>query len=239
MADETADSLRYTVRRFNWRWAGQCFLRAPGEARIAWFDTPDEAEADCRRREREVRGRVNPFQCGLMLHYLTTFPEPVFLDYLLDLGLTPPDPQPDGRRKWVEWWDAGKEERTADQTAQVWEALNRVRFFDVIARHPSEVVYTVVQVLWDCNGGWYDPGDEGGQPIRAFRSRAKAEAHRQQLEAAARAQFSATGEKTWWVGLRRWELSEWPHPAPDAGSEPPIEDVPFYEVVEIDWVNEG
>jgi hypothetical protein len=238
MADENADSLRYTVRRFNWRWAGQCFLPAPGEARIAWFDTPDEAEADCRRREREVRGRVNPFQCGPALHYLTTFPEPVFLDYLLDLGLTPPDPQPDGRRRWAEWWDAEKEERTADQTAQVWEALNRVRFFDVIARRPSEVAYTVVQVLWDYNDVWYEPGDEGGRPILAFRSRAKAEAHRQQLEAEAREGMAATGSGNCWMGLRRWQLSEWPRPAPDVASEPPVEKMPFYEVVEIDLLGE-
>lgn len=29
------DDLHYTVRRFNWRWAGSCFMRLPGETRLA------------------------------------------------------------------------------------------------------------------------------------------------------------------------------------------------------------
>src|SRR6185503_17899989 len=63
---------RFVVKRLNWHAGdrGRCY-RQPGETAVASFATADEAEADRRRREEEVRRVVNPFACGSALHYLT------------------------------------------------------------------------------------------------------------------------------------------------------------------------
>jgi hypothetical protein len=184
-----SDEQRYIVRRFNWRWAGTCFVRAPGEHRVAWFDTPDEADADRWRRELEVRGRINPFECGPAFHYLSTMPEPIYLDWLMDADVIPPEPI-NGVRPWGEWWDGAKQALAHGQVAHVWEGLNRVRFFDVITRRPSDVAFAVIRMMWEYNDYTYEPGEEGGEPLRVFRRRENAEAYRQLLEEQRIAEFA-------------------------------------------------
>ncbi len=226
-----ADEVRFTVRRFNWRWAGTCFVRAPGEHRLTTFDTADDAHADAWRREQEVRGRVNPFACGPAFHYLSTMPEPIYLDWLRDADVTPPEPDATGKRPWVAWWDTTKTGLSESQNFRVWEGLNRVRFFDVIARRPSQVAYAVVRIVWEYNDYYYEPGDEGGRTVKAFRNREKAVVYRNQLEAEMRPRVSGQTLENW-----RDEAS-WPR-GPDEIEQPKLIDqdreFALFEVIEID-----
>jgi len=230
-----SDAARFVVRRLNWRPAGDRFIRLPGEVRLASFATFDTAENDRVARETEVRGRVNPFKCGTAWHALTTFPEAVFRDWVADSGLAPPD---GGLDEWAAWWAGEPADRTAEQRWRVWDGLNRVRFFEVIDRPASAVAYAVVRVMWEYNDAWYEPGAEGGRTVRAFRSRERAEAERQRLDAEARRAW----DDRHWVETRRWELSAWPARGKAAGTESTEaferRGVPLYEVVEID-IGEG
>jgi hypothetical protein len=231
-----SDAVRFVVRRLNWRPAGDRFIRLPGESRLASFDTFDAAEADRAARESEVRDRVNPFRCGTAWHALTTIPEPMFRDWVADVGLTPaPVPGPEA---WVAWWAEGHEAWTAEQRWHVWAGLNRVRFFEVIERPASTVAFAVVRVMWQYNDQWYEPGSEGGGTVRAYRDRERAEAECRRLEERARREWDDRYRVETW----RWESDRWPALNEEEGIE---EDEAFdrrgarlYEVVEID-VGEG
>lgn len=232
-----SDAPRFVVRRLNWRPAGDRFIRLPGEVRLASFDSLDLAEIDCALREGEVRARVDPFKCGTTWHALTTFPEPVFRDWLRDGGLLPPEAWNEHVSvpldEWVEWWQRVGHTHSSEEVAHLWTGLNRVRFFEVVERPVSSVAFAVVRVMWEYNDAWYEPGAEGGRTVRAYRSRERAEAECQRLEDEARAEWSV-GES---VSAQRWELGDWPALGEDSGtevSEALKQGVPLYEVVEID-----
>jgi hypothetical protein len=73
---------------------------------------------------------------------LTSFDEPVLHDWVLDTGLTPPEPQtvPSNKkgqppyvfRDWFSWWEANVAEMTDLQRARIRQALDKVSFFEVI-----------------------------------------------------------------------------------------------------------
>ena len=235
-----SDAPRFVVHRLNWRQAGGGFVRLPGGTRVAAFHTFEEADLDRALREEEVRARVNPFKCGTTWHALTTLPQPIFLDWLQDGGLLPMEAWTTraadniSLRAWAEWWQRIGHTLTAEQTAHLWEGLNHVRFFDVIERTASQVAFAVVRVMWEYNGSWYEPGEEGGRTVRAFRSRECAEAERERLEADARCGWHANVR----LSARRWKLEEWPTLGDGVGTECDEAldriGVPLYEVVEID-----
>ena len=220
------DAPRHIVRRFNWKctYDGDQLHRAPGEHRVAWFDTEADAHAESARREADVRGRVNPFRCGPAFHYLSTFPLYAFRDWLLDAAIAPPDG--DDLKAWATWWDD-----TPDPAARAraWDGLNRVRFHDVIARRPSEVAYAVVQILWDYDDSFYGPGEEGGRVVKAYRTRERAEAERLALTERAKANW---GRDDPGLYADRWLCENWPVVRDETVEG--FEHCPLYEVVEID-----
>lgn len=66
---------------------------------------------------------------------LTSMPEPIFLDWLREAGLEPPDARPHGRtreRDWAGWWDQHSPRMTDLQRAKVWQALDRLRFYEIV-----------------------------------------------------------------------------------------------------------
>src|SRR5262245_10451326 len=107
----------HVVERLNWRAYDEPGYRPkgraerkigartllPGSERVACFDDPHEAEADCRRREAEARRGVNPFACGAAFCYLSSLDEGRLSDWVQDAGLTPPE-RP-GLDAWRDWWD--------------------------------------------------------------------------------------------------------------------------------------
>lgn len=179
------DPIRHIVRQFNWLRAGAVFVRAPGERRIAWFETVDEAVANQRHLEQLVREKYNPFAFGTGWYYLTTLPLYAYRDWLLDESITPPVGE--ALAEWRAWWDAVRAELRPGQQDRVWDGLTRLRFHDVIARRSSETVYCISRILWDYDDGWYHAGHEGGEPLKLFRTREPAEQERERLELAVRA----------------------------------------------------
>lgn len=61
---------------------------------------------------------------------LTTLPEPILADWLSECYLTPPSLK--SGRGWADWWDANAPHMTDYQRARVWQALDKLRFFEVI-----------------------------------------------------------------------------------------------------------
>lgn len=164
---------RFVVSRYNWRPHGRGhWLLSPGTFRLLSFDTRPEAEAELARREANARQRVNPFRCGKPLADLTSIPEPLFLDWVRDRDLTPPEPGKDGTRDWAGWWDAG--DFTASQREGVWEGLNRLKFFELTERPNVPVGYAVVNVCWQYNDEYNYTEGEGGEVMAIYRSRERA-----------------------------------------------------------------
>jgi hypothetical protein len=233
---------RYVVERRNWRRIEGGWLQLPGRVALASFADAEEAEADRRAREAEARRGVgNPFRCGPALPYLTSFPEPVFLDWLQDAGVQPPQPgSAAGRRDWAAWWDAQQEGLSPPQRARVWDGLDKVRFFDVVPRPAARTAYAVVRVLWEYNDNWMEPGGEGGDCVRAFRRRADAEAYRDLLEEQARREHRQLDPDEEPSGHERYEVDRWRRSPFDDKSDPylfetvPAQEATFYEVVEIE-----
>jgi hypothetical protein len=229
------------VRRLNWRPAGDRFIRLPGEVRLAAFDALETAEADRVRRESEVRDRVNPFKCGTAWHALTTLPQLIFLDWLQDSGLPPPESWAEHAAtgtialdEWAEWWLKIAHTLSAEQVAHLWAGLNRVRFFEAVERPASAVAFGVVKVMWNYTDEWYEPGSEGGRAVRAFRSRERAEAECARLEGEARREW----DDRYYAETWRWELERWPALGSEDGFEKEEafgrRGARLYEVVEID-----
>jgi hypothetical protein len=238
-----SDELRYIVRRFNWRWAGPCFIRAPGEIRVAWLDTAADAEAERLRRETDARAKVNPFRCGPAFHYLSTFPEPVFRDWLQDADIDPPTgtgPTGTGIDVWATWWERAGNRLSANKKSRVWDGLNRVRFHDVIVRQPCEIGYAVVRVMWYWNDEPFDECNSesgGGEPLVVFRSRHRAEQELIRRSRELRSQVHSPSQLEWYGGWRdpdRWhETGRFPETRLDAA------DAPLFEIVEMDLFASG
>jgi hypothetical protein len=101
------------------------------------------AKLEGRKRSKPLSPGVNPFVCSrkyeMQYDQVSSFPEPVLDDWLRDAGLTPPVslfPQP-GRPRcshdWYYWWRQTAPRMTPEQRRRVWEALDRVRFYEVVA----------------------------------------------------------------------------------------------------------
>jgi hypothetical protein len=238
---------RYVVHRLNWRRTPAGFVRLPGEIPVASFDTFEAAEAERRAREQTAQKAVNPFAAGLAPYEQTSMPPGVFRDWLLDAGIDPPQRFNDPSA-WGKWWDAEAPGWTADQTATVWEALDKARFFRVVERPKRAVGYAVVEVVWGYNDEWYYSDGEGGTLIAVYRNRKRAEAVCAERNEQARREWAdmvGEGPDDEYGGFEvadREEASA--DPFADADGRPSDEDegedlrktseVPFYEVIEVE-----
>jgi hypothetical protein len=170
----------HVVQRLNWRYIDGSFMRLPGSTRLLSHASPEEAEADRAAREKAAREQVNPFRCGGdALHYQTTLDEGRLCDWLLDADVTPPAPK-GKKRNWAGWWEKAKGGLTDYQKERVWQALDRLRFFEVVERPARPVVYLVVKLWWRYNDEWFEVEEEGGtifDTYYAYRDRKKAESH--------------------------------------------------------------
>src|SRR6516162_7411488 len=82
----------FVVSRLNWRPAGRLhlFVRVPGETRVATFPDANAAANRAAELEAAARTKVNPFQCGAVWADRASMPEPVYRDFLRDVGIDPP-----------------------------------------------------------------------------------------------------------------------------------------------------
>ena len=125
----------------------------PNGGLLRAFSSPGKAERYRLRAEGKLRLRapkINPFwlcySSDDSIALLTRFDEPVLFDWILDCGLTPPELPTDRSwggsllGAWFNWW--GKAVVPADPEARrkLWEAFDRVDFFETVAVPTAEVV---------------------------------------------------------------------------------------------------
>jgi hypothetical protein len=170
-------ALHYTVRRMNWRKVVDCWVRLPGTTRLTCHADPDSAEHQRSRLEAEARSAINPFLCGRTLCERTSLDAGRLNDWVLDLGLTPPRATKTKPPNWANWWKRRKSKMTEYQREKMWEALDRLRFYDVVAGPVRPVVYVVLEIRWYNYGSEYTSDMEGGEPHKVFRTREEAEAY--------------------------------------------------------------
>jgi hypothetical protein len=205
----------FVVMRDNWRHHGG-WRRGIGQFRLASFDSAEKAEADRARREESARRRLNPFQCGDELSDLTSYPETVFLDWVQDAGLTPPEAA-QGKRDWAAWWDEAAPKAGADQRARIWQAMDRVRFYHVVERPAWAVGYVAVAPIWEESVENTILTDEGGEVLAVHRTMAAA------YEEAGQAGYSDGGDRWNWFPCgwdvldpeTHWLQYLWGHPTCD------------------------
>lgn len=109
-------------------------------------------------------------------------PMPIYRDWLQDEGIDPPELVTAELGVWKSWWESKWPKFDDRRLHHAWHGLNHLRFHDLIERRPSETAYCVMQILWDYDDAWYHAGHEGGEPLRAYRTRERAEQERQRLE---------------------------------------------------------
>jgi hypothetical protein len=126
----------YLVQQVRWErdWENPEWLFCPDPevgAPVKAFTDSNAAEAFRLKLERQARAGRNPFQHGHELADLTSLPEGLLRDWLLDAGLTPPT---EGLSVLLlfDWWERHGEGMTELQCGRVWEALDRLRFYTVV-----------------------------------------------------------------------------------------------------------
>src|SRR5262249_3925880 len=136
----------------------------------------DEADADRAAREANARRRLNPFRFGERPEDITSFPEPILCDWVLEAGLEPPEEPATGNRDWAGWSAALGGRLTPRHRARMWEACNRLRFYAVEERPDVPVGYAVVKRnLHSTDRGRVYTGSEGGTIHKVYRTRLQAE----------------------------------------------------------------
>jgi hypothetical protein len=158
----------YVVVRVYWRWVDSRSPHLESEPAGAGFPQKvfaDRAAADAHCRALELPARAEhgmPFPFGRdsvsnlpSLDDYTTTPTGVFLDWLEDQGIDPPagqraaweafqhrprtgDFDEESYAAWVAWWGDNAGQWDADLREQVWDKLDRVRFFEVIEVESDE-----------------------------------------------------------------------------------------------------
>jgi hypothetical protein len=139
----------FVVQELNWRFTARGEPDVLDEGRpgkpVKVFVDRDRADAFCRDLERQKRG-VNPFRYqpdptdGTYLDQYATRGEDALLAFVRSEGLTPPIRDSDPSRNyhglngepWVIWWDEhcqGWDDRLRER---LWDALDRVRFYEVV-----------------------------------------------------------------------------------------------------------
>lgn len=181
---KTRPNVVYVVQRLNWVRQDDyadgsvkgLLFRIPGVIRLQSFDREADAQAERERLEEKARRWVNPFLCGgAHLRHQTSFDTDRLHDWLLDGGIEPP-PLEKGKRNWVKWWPKAKESLDEPRWQHFWKALDRLVFHEVIIRPRKPVVYVLGQIGWRYNDQGFDSQPEGSKPMKAFRSRERAEA---------------------------------------------------------------
>jgi hypothetical protein len=168
---------RFVVKRLKWaeQYDGKR-TRQPGEVAVVSFPTFEEADAERAKREEEYRKSVNPFDCGPAVHYWSHLDEPRLRDWLMDHGITPPEPKKDGTTNWSDWWKKNQKKLGPEKRAAVWEILDKVRFFAVREEPVRPVGYAVIEINWEYNDEYFSADPEGGRLVKVYRNRERAEA---------------------------------------------------------------
>ncbi len=139
----------YVVQQVHWEYNDEYYYRLDGEtgelgdgdeggpAPQRTFLSRKKAEAWWRRREEEAREDQSPFDYGALggdLEDYSSLSPAEFLDRMRAFGVSPPSFSENGRLPdslW-EWWEREVAGMTAEQRSAVWDALDRVRFYEIV-----------------------------------------------------------------------------------------------------------
>src|SRR5262249_45340014 len=141
---------------------------------------------------------------------------------------------------WARWW--ARQAKTLDelQAARVWEAFDKLRFFQVTGRRKRPVVYVVAALHWEYTGEDYAAAEEGSVPQKAFPHPAKAEEFRQRRETEARRQWQDSIDDhllRWGSRLRLQEDPFTRRCAPPEEVWIEEDENAFYEVIEVELLS--
>jgi hypothetical protein len=196
---------RYTVRRVGWFQPphGDPYTRRlPVAEPVAAFDTFDAAEMYRRELEAAARDGENPFRFGgASVFFQSSLDGPRLHDWLMDAGIEPPASEL-RHSDWRDWWNAFAHTWSADQLAHAWAAFDKVRFFDVAEDVPGAALHLIQEVRYVDRESWFpvdtftgtisardgyprtpvgEADDEGGVPVRVYRSARRVKAACEQL----------------------------------------------------------
>jgi len=131
----------YVVQEFSWRYRDRespLFQddERPGKPLMAFTDRA-RADAHCQQLNLQKRATENPFRYMPQGGHYTTMGGPGFLAFIRAQGLTPPADYPGGEDDlawaWADWWDKRKSEWDERLVERLWNALDRLSFYEVVA----------------------------------------------------------------------------------------------------------
>ena len=122
----------YVVRRKNWEYNDE-FFDCYGDGTPVQTFLRREAAEEYRRKCEATSDHdgLNPFELGGNdLSDQTSLTPTELAERLAAAGLKPPR-RPEGYGEFSDWWSVHEKSFTPEQRAAVWEALDRVSFFEV------------------------------------------------------------------------------------------------------------
>jgi hypothetical protein len=144
----TRKVLAYVVQQVHWEYNDEYYFRLEGETgelgdedsdqtALRTFLSRKKAEAWWRQREEQARGDRNPFDFGALggdLDDYSNLSPAEFRDRLRAAGLSPPSFGENGRLRddLAGWWQREVIDMTPEQRSAVWDALDRVRFYEIV-----------------------------------------------------------------------------------------------------------
>lgn len=228
----------HVLRRRNWRVAGDYLVLLPGHVRLQSFADADEAAKECRERNRAIRARVNPFRCGgPALRNRSSLDADRLHDWALDQGLTPPE-----GGDWAAWWDEQSPKMDALQCEGMWEALDRLSFYEVVEQQEKPVVYIAVAINWQYNDEYYVADSEGGAAHFAFRTRKEAEEYAEEANRLQRESWEDPAlledpdeGRAFDMGYRKQSLEDIDSPLRDPSTpNATADEIDFVEIIEVE-----
>jgi hypothetical protein len=166
------------------------------------------------------------------MHERSSLDEGRLRDWMLDVGLAPPE----DASAWARWWAKAGAALSEFQRERVWAACDRVRFHEVVECPERRVAYVVVGINWHYSDQDFYAGAEGGSAVRAFSDRKKAEEFARKQAGEERLGYN-TDEP--FRLLNRIQTQTDPLHLGSAPEDVPeeienVEDVPMFEVVEVE-----
>jgi hypothetical protein len=143
VSETVAPKVVYVVQEITWRFNDMWFYRedegdGPFGYPIEAFTDRAKAESHRREKERQARKGENPFGYGEGLDDLSTTHTTDESMAALAQELGQPLPRSYGSggyfslQNWEDWWEWREKQLSPEQAERVWDAMDRVTFFEVL-----------------------------------------------------------------------------------------------------------
>jgi hypothetical protein len=142
VSEEQTQQLAYVVQEIHWRYNDSWnYETDEGDGPMGWptraFTSREAAEAHRREKELADRAVENPFNFGGRWCDLSTkYDTKSLLALVREMGLPEPRVYAEGwdasLDEWRDWWPGRDGGLTAEQADRLWDALDRVAFYEVV-----------------------------------------------------------------------------------------------------------